>query len=105
MPKVTIGLPVYNGAEYLADAITSILSQTFTDFELLISDNASDDATESICRGFADRDRRVKYVRQKTNIGAAANHNLLVGQSDSPYFKWAAHDDILEPRFLEVAVE
>jgi glycosyltransferase involved in cell wall biosynthesis len=104
MTRVAIGLPVYNGAEYLEPAITSILAQTFGDFELLISDNASDDATESLCRRYAGHDRRIRYVRQPRNIGAAANHNFVVRQTESRYFKWAAHDDLLDPRFLEVSV-
>jgi glycosyltransferase involved in cell wall biosynthesis len=104
MRKITIGLPVFNGADYLPEAIDSILSQSFGDFELFISDNASDDGTEEICQQYARRDRRVRYLRQTRNVGAAANHNLLVAQDESPYFKWAAHDDVLAPRFLEVAV-
>jgi glycosyltransferase involved in cell wall biosynthesis len=104
MRRITIGLPVFNGSNYLSEAIFSILSQSFGDFELLISDNASNDATEDICRSYVRQDRRVRYLRQAQNVGAAANHNLLVTQSDSPYFKWAAHDDVLAPRFLEVAV-
>lgn len=104
MLKVAIGLPVFNGADYLAEAITSILGQTFGDFELLISDNASDDGTEEICRHYVAQDPRVRYVRQARNIGAANNYNFLVRQTASRYFKWAAHDDVLEPRFLEASV-
>lgn len=104
MAKVAIGLPVYNGADYLPNAIASILAQTFGDFELLISDNASDDATEDVCRNYARLDRRIRYARQARNIGAAANHNFVVRETESQYFKWAAHDDLLGPRFLEVSV-
>lgn len=104
MTKVTIGIPVFNGANYIAQAIESILSQGFGDFELVISDNASEDATEEICREFSRKDRRIHYVRQACNVGAAANHNLLFAYGDSPYFKWASHDDVLHPRFLEVTV-
>ncbi|MEM6891420.1 MAG: glycosyltransferase family 2 protein, partial [Pseudomonadota bacterium] len=77
-PRLTIGLPVYNGANYLAEAVTSILSQDFEDFELIISDNASDDDTADICRDFAARDKRVRYERQVVNVGAAPNYNLLL---------------------------
>lgn len=100
MKKITVGLPVYNGANYLAAAIESILAQSFSDFELLISDNASTDATEDICRAYAVSDRRIRYVRQLRNIGAAANYNFVAKMSESPYFKWAAHDDLLAPGFL-----
>ena len=104
MAKVTVGLPVFNGANYISQAIEGIVGQTFGDLELIISDNASGDATEDICRDFARRDRRIRYLRQARNVGAAANHNLLCAQGDGPYFKWASHDDVLHPRFLEVTV-
>lgn len=105
MKKITIGLPVYNGANYLAAAIESILAQSYPDFDLLISDNASTDGTEEICRAYARKDQRIRYIRQPQNIGAAANYNLLVRMSESPYFKWAAHDDLLAPGFLSACLE
>ena len=104
MRKVTIGLPVYNGTNYLGTAIESILAQTFSDFDLIISDNASTDSTGQICQWYAKRDRRIRYVRQNTNLGAAGNHNVLVRMSETPYFKWAAHDDALAPEFLATCV-
>jgi len=105
MSKVAIGLPVHNGGNYIAAAIESILAQTYGDFDLLISDNASIDGTEQICRAYAKRDGRIRYMRRPKNVGAAANHNLLVRMADSPYFKWAAHDDVLAPGFLAACVE
>lgn len=105
MKKVAIGLPVYNGANYLAAALDSIIAQSFGDFDLLISDNASTDETEEICRAYARRDQRIRYIRQPQNVGAAANYNLLAHMSESPYFKWAAHDDLLAPGFLAACVE
>ncbi len=104
-PKLCIGLPVYNGEKYIQEAIQSILDQTYTDFCLVISDNASTDHTEEICRRFAASDPRVTYQRRQTNIGAAENFNQLLLNSTSPYFKWAAHDDLLHPQFLEKCVE
>jgi glycosyltransferase involved in cell wall biosynthesis len=104
-PRVTVGLPVYNGEVFLAEAIQSILDQTFTDFEIIISDNASADGTEGICRSFVERDPRVRYIRQPKNLGAAPNFNLLVPLARGEYFKWAACDDLLAPRFLEKCVE
>jgi glycosyltransferase involved in cell wall biosynthesis len=103
-PKVTIGLPVFNGAEFLAAAIESILGQTYRDFELIISDNASTDATRDICLGYASRDGRIKYIRQDRNIGAGPNHNFCFKQASGEYFRWASHDDLLEPRYLEACV-
>jgi glycosyltransferase involved in cell wall biosynthesis len=104
MKKVAIGLPIYNGANYLAAAIDSILAQSYGDFDFLISDNASTDGTEEICRSYAQRDSRIRYIRQLKNVGAATNYNILVGMTDSPYFKWAAHDDVLAPGFLAACV-
>jgi glycosyltransferase involved in cell wall biosynthesis len=105
MPTVTIGIPVYNGANFLGAAIESILAQSYSDFELLISDNASTDATQDICCSYARCDPRIRYIRQPKNVGAARNHNILVESSESRYFKWAAHDDVIAPDFLATCVE
>jgi glycosyltransferase involved in cell wall biosynthesis len=103
-PEVSIGLPVYNGERYLAGGIASILDQTYRKFELIICDNASTDATPAICRGFAANEERIRYYRQPHNLGAAANFNHCVDLASGKYFKWAADDDLLEPRFLELCV-
>jgi glycosyltransferase involved in cell wall biosynthesis len=102
--RLSIGLPVYNGENFLEECLESILGQTFRDFELIISDNASTDRTESICLRFADRDPRVKYYRNERNIGAAPNFNRVFELSDSKYFKWIAHDDLHEPGFVEQCI-
>lgn len=99
-PRLSIGLPVYNGENYLREALDSILSQSFKDLELIISDNASTDATEQICREYAGKDQRIQYYRNNVNLGAAKNFNLVFELSKGEYFKWAAHDDILAPDFL-----
>lgn len=104
-PTVSIGLPVFNGKNYLREAIDSILSQTFTDFELIICDNASTDSTEEICRACAAKDSRVRYHRQPRNMGAAVNYDTAFHLSRGRYYKWAAHDDVLAPTFLERCVE
>lgn len=103
-PKISIGLPVFNGANFVAEAIQSVLAQTFTDFELVISDNASTDSTESICRDFAQRDQRIQYVRAAQNQGAAGNFNRTFELSSGKYFKWLAHDDTIAPTYLERAI-
>ncbi|MCE3250557.1 MAG: glycosyl transferase family 2 [Geminicoccaceae bacterium] len=103
-PVVSIGLPVYNGENYLACAIESILAQSFTDFELIISDNASTDGTSDICRTYAARDARVRHVRNPRNIGAAANFNSALAQAAGRYCKWMAHDDVLAPDFLATSL-
>ncbi|MDH3217708.1 MAG: glycosyltransferase [Candidatus Krumholzibacteria bacterium] len=100
-PFVSIGVPVYNGEAFLQEALNSILSQTYTDFELIISDNASTDRTEQICRTCASRDTRIRYMRNETNVGAAENYNIVFKASNGRYFKWASHDDVCAPEFLE----
>ena len=104
IPRVSIGLPVYNGGRFLKHALDTILSQTFEDFELIISDNASDDDSDAICRAYADRDARIQYSRHQVNLGAAENYNRVFRLSRAPYFKWASHDDALAPEFLERCV-
>lgn len=104
-PRVSIGIPVYNGAKYIEDAIESILAQTYEDFELLISDNASTDKTEEICRKYAARYPQIKYVRNAENLGAARNFNRVFGMASGAYFKWAAHDDVIAPSYLAECVE
>jgi hypothetical protein len=92
---VSIGLPVRNGERYVAGAIESALRQTFVDFELIVSDNASTDATESICRSFARQDSRVRYERSAEDRGAAGNHNRCFELSGGRYFMWLSYDDLL----------
>jgi len=104
-PQVSIGMPVRNGEQYLAEALNSFLAQTFTDFELILSDNGSTDATPEICQEYAAQDRRVRYSRAEENRGAAWNFNHVFELSRGKYFKWAAHDDICDPTFLERCVE
>ena len=103
-PRVSIGLPVYNGGRYLESALDSLLAQTFTDFELIISDNASSDNTREICERYRDRDVRIQYLRNEKNMGASWNFNRVYRLAQAPYFKQAAHDDICEPQFLERCV-
>lgn len=104
-PLVTVGLPVYNGERFVGEAIESILGQDFTDFELLLADNGSTDSTSEICAGYASRDGRVRVHRSSENRGAAWNYNRCVDLARGRYFKWAAHDDVLEPSYLTRCVE
>jgi glycosyltransferase involved in cell wall biosynthesis len=103
-PRVSIGLPVYNGERFLEATVESICGQTFGDFELIISDNASTDGTESICRKHASADKRIRYLRNASNRGAAYNFNRVFQLSKGEYFKWAAHDDVYAPTYLENCV-
>jgi glycosyltransferase involved in cell wall biosynthesis len=104
-PRLSVGLPVYNGQKYLAEAIDSLLGQSFEDFELIISDNASTDRTSDICRRYAEQDHRVRYIRQPYNMGLSANHNFVVEQARGEFFKWAACDDVYGRDLLLRCVE
>jgi SAM-dependent methyltransferase len=99
-PRVSIGLPVYNGEDYLEACLQSIADQDYHDFELIICDNASTDATETICRAAAERDDRISYHRQEQNLGAAYNYNDCFLRSRGEFFAWIAHDDLRAPRFI-----
>ncbi len=99
---ISIGMPLYNGERFLASALASLLAQTFGEFELIISDNGSTDASREICADHASRDSRIRYVRHEMNRGAAWNFNFVLAQAGGELFKWAACDDVLAPRFLEV---
>jgi glycosyltransferase involved in cell wall biosynthesis len=104
LPTVSVGIPVFNGADFLADAVESVLNQTFGDLELIICDNASTDQTAEICREYAGRDRRVRYFRNDRNLGAAPNFNRALAHARGAYFKWLAHDDRLAPSYLAATV-
>ncbi|MGD9570378.1 MAG: glycosyltransferase family 2 protein [Thermoleophilia bacterium] len=103
-PLVTIGVPVFDGEAYLEAALDSVLGQTWGELEVVISDNASTDGTEDICRAYAARDPRVRYVRNERNLGAAPNYNALVGMARGGLFRWASHDDALAPDLVERCV-
>ncbi len=103
-PKLSIGLPVYNGGDYLEKALLSILNQTFTDFELIISDNASTDNTQEICETYAARDPRIRYFRNPVNIGATQNWYRVFELSCAEYFASVAHDDIYHPEYMEKCI-
>ena len=100
-PLISIGVPVFNGENYLAEAIESILAQTVSDLELIICDNASTDATEEIGRRFAESDPRVRYFRNPQNLGVSPNLNLCYQHANGRYFKWLSHDDTIAPDCLE----
>lgn len=104
VPRVSIGIPVFNGEKYLSLVIESILAQTYENFELIICDNASTDGTETICRDYAKKDARIRYFRNPENLGAAANHNKTFKLSVGEFFKWCAHDDLLAPTYLEQCI-
>jgi glycosyltransferase involved in cell wall biosynthesis len=104
-PKISVGLPVFNGANFIRQSVQSLLDQEFGDFEIIITDNASTDETESICREMAKNDARIRYHRNDSNIGAARNYNKVVELAGGEFFKWAAHDDECHPAMLRRCVD
>jgi glycosyltransferase involved in cell wall biosynthesis len=104
-PRVSIGLPVYNGERYIGETLDSLLAQTYEDFELIICDNHSGDRTQEICRSYAAKDPRIHYVRNSRNLGAAKNYRLTFELSSGEYFRWANCDDLFAPTSLERCVE
>lgn len=105
LPKVAIGIPVYNGEKYLRFALDSLLAQTYQDFHIYISDNASTDGTQLICLEYANKDSRIKYFKQPNNIGIVKNFDFVKVQSiNYELFMWAAHDDYWDTNWLELLV-
>lgn len=104
-PRVSIGMPVYNGERYIEEAVESLLAQTFSDFELIISDNGSTDRTKEIALSLAEKDKRIRVVANSVNRGAAYNYNSVFKLSRGKYFKWASHDDLCFPTLLERCVQ
>lgn len=100
VPRLTIGLPVYNGERYLAESLEALLGQTYENFELILSDNASTDGTGDICRDFHRSDSRIRYFRQERNLGAVGNHNFVFREARGELFKWAAADDLYARELL-----
>ncbi|MBV8051769.1 MAG: glycosyltransferase family 2 protein [Acidobacteriaceae bacterium] len=103
-PTVTVGIPVYNGDNYLAETLDSVLTQTFQDFEIVIADNGSTDGTQKICQDYAAKDPRIHHHRSEVNLGVTRNFKRTVGFSSGKYFMFLAHDDKLAPTFLEACV-
>jgi len=101
IPKVSMGLPVFNGEQFILKRIENLLAQTFTDFELIISDNCSTDSTYEICKKFVAKDSRIRCIRQKKNIGGINNFNAVLKEAKGKYFLWVAVDDLILPEFLE----
>lgn len=105
VPRLTIGLPVYNGENFLAESIEALLGQTYEDFELVISDNASTDSTADICQRYVRQDSRIRYIRQPRNIGLNPNHSFVVRQAMGELFKMASHDDLYARDLLKRCVD
>jgi glycosyltransferase involved in cell wall biosynthesis len=102
--RVSIGMPVFNLERTVGRAIESVLAQTFTDFELIVSDNASADGTEQICRRYAEGDSRIRYTRHPVAISGFDNFRFVLDAARAPYFMWLPADDYALPRLLERGV-
>jgi glycosyltransferase involved in cell wall biosynthesis len=105
MPRVSIGVPVYNGERFISATLDSLLAQTFDDVEIIICDNASTDRTEQICRSYAEKDSRIRYFRNAENLGASRNYRCAFEHSSGEYFRWANCDDLFAPEGLARCVE
>lgn len=103
-PRLTVGVPVYNGERFLPAALDSLLSQTVGDMVILVGDNASTDSTADIIGEYAARDSRVRHFRHHQNLGAAKNYSVLCEMAETEYFRWLAADDCSEPRFHEICL-
>lgn len=104
-PRLSIGLPVYNGEEHLGASLAALLGQTFSDFDLIISSNASTDGTDEICRHFQAQDSRIRFFRQEKNLGLAPNHDFVFRQSRGELFKWASSDDLYARDLVQRCVD
>ena len=105
VPRSSIGLPVYNGERHIGEALEALLGQTYEDFELIVSDNASTDGTSDICLRYARQDSRVRYIRQEHNIGLVPNHRFVLQHARGELFKSAAHDDLYARDLLQRCVQ
>jgi len=104
-PRVSVGMPVYNREKYVGASIEAHLKQTYADFELIVTDNASTDRSEDVCRAYAARDSRIKYHRNVENLGASGNYRRCFELARGEYFRWAPSDDLVSPNLIERAVE
>ena len=102
---VSIGLPVYNGEDYIDEALQSLLDQTYENIEIIVSDNCSTDQTEHKVKKIAQKDNRIFFYKNKKNYGASYNFNLTVKLSKGSYFKWASHDDVCDQKFIESCMD
>jgi glycosyltransferase involved in cell wall biosynthesis len=104
-PLVSIGMPLYNDEDFLEESLNSLLNQTFSNFELIISDDASTDNSSEICKKYKDNDKKIKYYRNEKNLGEIANFNKALSFAKGKYFMWASGHDIWKPSFIEKCVE
>ncbi|GBD03122.1 Putative glycosyltransferase EpsE [bacterium HR19] len=100
-PEITVGMPVYNERKFIEKTLESLLNQTYQNFEVVISDNSSTDGTDKICEEYAKKEKRIKFFRQKKNLGALKNFKFVLDQAKTPFFIWLSGHDIWHPQLLE----
>ena len=105
MSRITIGMPVYNDVNFIEESIKSILTQTYKNFEFIISDDCSTDGSDLICKKYLIKDSRIRYIRQPKNLGISKNMEFLLKRANTKYFMWAGDDDILAPTFIETLIK
>jgi glycosyltransferase involved in cell wall biosynthesis len=98
---VTIGIPVYNSEKYISGALDGVINQSYKNFKVIISDNASTDNTAEICRKYSAKDNRIEVIVQEQTLDVISNFNFLLKNAETPFFIWLAADDRWEPQFLE----
>ncbi len=103
--KLSIGLPVYNGEKFIRKCLDSLLAQTFKNFEIIISDNASTDDTQKICQEYSKKDKRIRYIQQEKNIGLLPNFNFVLEQAKNEFFMWIGVDDFVLPDYVKKNME
>lgn len=104
-PTVSIGMPLYNGQDFIKEALDSLLSQTFVDFEIIVSDNCSTDSSRSIVDTYVAKDTRVCLYQQERNMGPSKNFEFVLNKASGKFFMWAAHDDIWDESWLQVLLD
>lgn len=104
-PKATIGIPTYKRADRLPRCLQSVVAQDYPNLEIVISDNASPDATKDVCAGFARTDPRIRYMRQDSNIGSTANFNAVLAAATGEFFMWLSDDDWLAPNYVSTCMK
>jgi len=104
-PRLTLGVPVYNGERHLPAALDALLAQTYEDFELVINDNGSTDGTQEIAREYAARDKRIRYYCNERNLGGSRNHQIIFDRARTELFRWSAADDLCAPETVQLCIE
>ena len=104
-PSISIGMPLYNGEDFLKERLKSIISQSYSNFILIISDNGSTDKSQEICKEMSKKDKRIIYLRHEENKGPYWNFDYVLKKAKTKYFVWAAVDDIWSQNFLEKNID